>query len=65
MLRKTMKILLFAAMAMMMIGKHSAQAQQQKTDRKPNIILIVADDLGWKDLGVMGSKYYKTPKLNA
>ncbi|MET0574093.1 MAG: sulfatase [Pedobacter agri] len=59
-----MKILLVAVLAMM-IGKYSAQAQQQKTDIKPNIILIVADDLGWKDLGVMGSKYYKTPNLNA
>ena len=30
----------------------------------PNIILIVADDLGWKDLGFMGSSYYETPHLD-
>ncbi|WP_109673323.1 sulfatase [Dyadobacter jejuensis] len=29
------------------------------------IILIVADDLGWKDVGYMGSRYYKTPHLDA
>lgn len=33
--------------------------------QKPNIILIVVDDLGWKDLGFMGSNYYETPVLDA
>ncbi len=29
-----------------------------------NIIVIVADDLGWTDLGCYGSKYHKTPNLD-
>lgn len=32
---------------------------------RPNIILINVDDLGWKDLGFMGSHYYETPNLDA
>jgi arylsulfatase A-like enzyme len=31
---------------------------------KPNIILILVDDLGWKDAGFMGSRYYETPHLD-
>jgi arylsulfatase A-like enzyme len=32
--------------------------------KKPNIIFILADDLGWTDTGVDGSKYYETPNIN-
>jgi arylsulfatase A-like enzyme len=31
---------------------------------KPNLILIFADDLGWKDVGFNGSDFYETPHLD-
>ncbi|QDS98820.1 sulfatase-like hydrolase/transferase [Adhaeretor mobilis] len=31
---------------------------------KTNVVLILADDLGWKDLGCYGSDYYQTPNID-
>jgi len=31
---------------------------------KQNVVFILADDLGWADLGCYGSKYHKTPSLD-
>jgi len=31
---------------------------------RPNIILILIDDLGWRDLSCMGSEFYETPNLD-
>jgi len=33
-------------------------------DTKPNILFILVDDLGWKDLGCYGSDFYDTPNLD-
>jgi len=33
-------------------------------ERKPNVILIVADDLGGSDLGCYGSTFHRTPELD-
>lgn len=33
-------------------------------NRPPNVILFLADDLGWTDLGCYGSLYYETPNID-
>lgn len=32
--------------------------------KRPNIVFIMADDLGYTDLGCYGSKYYETPNID-
>src|SRR5215470_8308762 len=40
-------------------------AQEPRPQKKPHIIHIVADDLGWKDVGFNGATDIKTPNLDA
>lgn len=42
----------------------SLSAQAQPTAARPNIVLIMADDLGYECLGVNGSADYRTPHLD-
>lgn len=43
------------------VGKNGEQGSLER----PNVIFILADDLGWKDLGSYGSDYYETPHFDA
>lgn len=36
-----------------------------RTGRKPNVVFILADDLGWADLGCYGNRFHETPRIDA
>ncbi|QGJ72300.1 putative sulfatase [Planctomycetales bacterium 10988] len=42
-----------------------AQVHAQSTTKHPNIVFIMADDLGYADVGFNGSTWYETPALDA
>ncbi|MCT4644626.1 MAG: sulfatase-like hydrolase/transferase [Carboxylicivirga sp.] len=42
----------------------SATAQHYTKNDHPNVVLIMADDLGWGDVGFNGNKIIKTPYLD-
>lgn len=41
-----------------------SELNAQKKTTQPNIIVILADDLGWADLSGYGSSFYETPNLD-
>lgn len=50
---------LLLTLALGLVGLRLAGAEP-----KPNVIFILADDLGWTDLGCQGSTFYQTPNID-
>ena len=42
----------------------AAPAWAGEAARRPNIVFIMADDLGYTDVACFGSKYYETPNID-
>ena len=40
------------------------QEQKEEAPQKPNVLFILADDLGYHDLSSMNSQYYETPNID-
>lgn len=57
-----------AALAIMAFAQAGAQGQIPtpvgKTALRPNVVILHVDDMGWRDLGRMGSPVYETPNID-
>jgi len=42
----------------------ACDVEQMSKEHRPNILLINIDDMGWRDVGFMGSEFYETPNLD-
>jgi arylsulfatase A-like enzyme len=49
---------------LIILALHTGVLNAQRYNSQPNIILILADDLGWIDLSCYGSTFYETPNLD-
>ncbi len=55
-------IITFASLFFLTVD--TAFGESNLSSRPPNIVLIFADDLGWKDVGYQGSDFMETPNLD-
>lgn len=58
-----MRCLLLAALAIGCLSSTVCHAQPAREDR-PNVVLIITDDMGWADLGSYGATDIRTPNLD-
>ena len=54
--------LLFLVVGALAAEERTALAAEQ---RQPNVILILMDDMGWRDVGFMGNRFVDTPAIDA
>ncbi len=57
MFKRLIHTIVFTMLVQLILAQHA-------TNKQPNIILILADDLGWADLQCYGSTFYETPNLD-
>lgn len=48
----------------MLIAPAGSASSGDESPRRPNTLLILADDMGWRDSGVYGSRFFKTLHLD-
>ena len=53
-----------AAVIVSALATRSTAADAPKTDRPWNVVILLADDLGWADLACQGGDLHRTPELD-
>ena len=59
-MRRTIVIWMMGAVALAVVSATGAHAEA----RKPNILFVLIDDMGWPDLACYGHAFHETPRLD-
>lgn len=58
-----MKVLLILVISFFLFLECKSETEYRK-EQRPNILIINIDDMGWRDVGFMGSQFYETPNID-
>jgi len=59
-----MRFVQFVVLGLLACSPQALSLGAARAADKPNVIFILADDLGWTDLGCQGSKFYESPNID-
>jgi hypothetical protein len=59
---KSMRNLVLLSIVSLLFCAVNVKASRESA--KPNVILILVDDMGWMDLSCQGSDFYRTPNVD-
>lgn len=54
----------YSALFILLLFISGSSCSADKTKKKPNVIFMLVDDMGWMDIGANGSTFYETPNID-
>ena len=60
-----MKNIIYLLLVFVFLSCKNDKTIETEITKKPNIVFVLVDDLGYADVGFNGSKYFETPNLDA
>ncbi len=64
-MKPSMNINLICVILILWVSCQPKPEPQEITFERPNIVLIIADDMNWDDCGAYGHPHIKTPHIDA
>jgi arylsulfatase A-like enzyme len=61
---RTFSFACYLVLAAAVLTRAADRPSSSAAERRPNFVVIMADDLGWADLGCTGSTFYETPNID-
>ena len=61
---RLLRLLMLFSLVFGLFSANAANDVRHNSEVKPNVIIVVIDDMGWEQLGCYGSSFYRSPNID-